>query len=92
MSQLSLYRPARYRLVVGGHVGIGDSAIWLPNLTCQHSRSTAGMPLTTIEGNLPDHAALHGLLGLIRDWGLPLFLVQRLEIDSLAAQICEENF
>jgi hypothetical protein len=76
MSRLSLHQPARYRLVVGAHVGGGETAIWSESFICEYGRSAAGDPITTIEGTLPDQAALHGILIQIRDWGLPIHQVQ----------------
>jgi hypothetical protein len=37
---------------------------------------------TTLSGVLPDQAALHGLLAQIRDLGLPLLSLGRLEIGT----------
>ena len=34
---------------------------------------------TLLTGPVADQAALHGLLAKIRDWGLPLLLVKRME-------------
>lgn len=86
MSQLRLHQPARYRLVVGGHVGDGERLLRGNTLTCRHSYTATGWPLTTFEGILPDQAALHGVLAHIRDWGLPLYLVQCLEDGSPTPQ------
>jgi hypothetical protein len=36
---------------------------------------------TTFSGPLPDQAALHGVLAKIRDLGLPLVAVRRLDSD-----------
>jgi hypothetical protein len=37
---------------------------------------------TLLTGPVPDQAALHGLLGKIRDLGLPLLSVKRTEIEE----------
>lgn len=84
MSRLRLHQPARYRLVVGAHVGGGESAVWPETFTCAYGRSAAGDPITTVEGTLPDQAALHGILVQIRDRGLPIHQVQWLGDGSLS--------
>jgi hypothetical protein len=82
MNRLRLHKPARYRMVVGAHVGGGETAIWPETFTCEYGHSTAGDPITTVEGILPDQAALHGILIQIRDWGLSIHQVQWLRDDS----------
>ena len=39
--------------------------------------------ITTLSGEIVDQAALHGLLNRIRDLGLPLISVNRLDTDEL---------
>jgi len=41
---------------------------------------------TLLVGPVPDQAALHGLLAKIRDLGLPLLSVKRVEAASLAEE------
>jgi len=41
---------------------------------------------TLLVGPVPDQAALHGLLAKIRDLGLPLLSVQRVEAASLTEE------
>jgi len=36
----------------------------------------AGIPITTLTGQISDQAALHGIVARIRDLGLPLILVE----------------
>ena len=48
---------------------------------------------TLLVGSVPDQAALHGLLTKIRDLGLPLLLVQRVEAasgEAKASSLIEE--
>ena len=81
MTKVSLSQAARYRLVLGSHVD-GQNAAWHPNLTLYHSYTRTGVPITTLEGTLPDQAALHGLLTKIRDLGLPLIAVNCLDFEE----------
>ena len=86
MSQLHLHQPASYQFVVGGHVGDDETSLWSYTLICHHSYTAAGRPLTTMDGRLPDQAALHSILAHIRDWGLTLYLVQCVEDGSPSKQ------
>jgi hypothetical protein len=65
---------SRYEIRLEGHLG----ARWATRFD--------GMTLTTqpdgttlIDGPVVDQAALHGLLGAVRDIGLPLLSVTRIE-------------
>jgi hypothetical protein len=66
--------PARYELRVQGVLDPGWAA-WFEGL--QVSSDDRGE--TTIAGPVTDQAALHGLLAKIRDLGLPLLSVRRID-------------
>jgi hypothetical protein len=68
--------PTRYELRVQSVLDDRWSA-WFEGL--QVSSDQAGQ--TTIAGPVTDQAALHGLLAKIRDLGLPLLSVRRLDQD-----------
>jgi hypothetical protein len=68
--------PARYELRVQGVLDNRWSA-WFEGL--QVSSDERGQ--TTITGPVADQAALHGLLAKVRDLGLPLLAVRRLDPD-----------
>jgi hypothetical protein len=68
--------PARYELRVQGVLEPRWSA-WFEGL--QVSSDERGQ--TTIAGRVADQAALHGLLAKVRDRGLPLLAVRRLDPD-----------
>jgi hypothetical protein len=68
--------PARYELRVQGVLEPHWSA-WFEGL-----RVTSDQPgQTTIAGPVVDQAALHGLLAKVRDLGLPLLSVRRVDPD-----------
>jgi hypothetical protein len=68
--------PARYELRVQGVLEPHWSA-WFEGL-----QVTSDQPgQTTIAGPVVDQAALHGLLAKVRDLGLPLLSVRRLDPD-----------
>jgi hypothetical protein len=68
--------PARYEVRVQGVLDDRWSA-WFEGL--QVSSDERGQ--TTITGPVADQAALHGLLTKVRDLGLPLLAVRRLDPD-----------
>jgi hypothetical protein len=59
--------------------GVLDSrwSSWFDGL---HVSSDASGETTTIAGPVTDQAALHGLLGKVRDLGLPLIVVRRIGV------------
>ena len=67
--------PARYELRVQGVLDTRWSA-WFEGM-----RVTSDDRETIIAGPVSDQAALHGLLAKIRDVGLPLLSVHRLDPD-----------
>lgn len=63
-----------YVISVEGHIGPVWSR-WFDNLTVEELDDGT----TRLDGVLTDQAALHGVLNKIRDLGLPLLSVQRIE-------------
>lgn len=69
-----------YELRLAGHLP-SRWAVWFDDLTLTtHSDGT-----TTIAGHVVDQAALHGLLGKVRDVGLRLISVNRIDPDQADA-------
>jgi len=68
--------PADYQIKVKGNLGTQWSD-WFSGMTIE-SEGT----VTTITGKVLDQPALHGLLVRIRDLGLPLIWVKRVECEQ----------
>jgi len=64
------HEPGRYEIRLRGHLD-DRWATWFEGLDLR--RESDGT--TTIHGPIADQAALHGLLGRVRDTGLPLVSV-----------------
>jgi hypothetical protein len=69
--------PAIYELRVSGRLG-PESASWFEDMVLEVDESSQRIQ-TIIRGTVRDAAALYGLIGRIRDLGLTLLSVQRLE-------------
>jgi hypothetical protein len=63
-----------YKIRLEGHIGDSWSS-WFAGMTIRHEESGE----TVLSGTLVDEAALHGVLMKIRDLGLPLVEVRRIE-------------
>jgi len=77
--------PAIYQIRVEGHLGHALTG-WFEGL----SIALEDDGYTLLTGAVPDQAALHGLLKRVRDLGVPLVSVNRLEVGS-APQPTEEG-
>lgn len=66
--------PARYQIRVSGTLDV-DWSDWFDGFTVTPQADDT----TTLAGPVADQAALHGILGKIRDLGLPLLSVSRLD-------------
>jgi hypothetical protein len=61
-----------YEIRIKGHLG-ARWADWFDGLTLTHDSDGT----TLLSGSVVDQAALHGVLGKVRDLGLPLIAVHR---------------
>ena len=66
--------PSRYEIRIGGRLA-PHWATWFDGMTL----TTACDGTTVLSGPVADQAALHGVLARIRDLGLPLIAVTRLD-------------
>jgi hypothetical protein len=80
---LKLFQPARYEIRVVGHLSSGK-ATWFEGFCLTNQIDQDGNPVTVLTGQVLDQAMLHGLLTRIRDLGLPLLNVVRVENDESA--------
>jgi hypothetical protein len=64
-----------YEVRLTGHLDARWTA-WFDGLTVRHDDDGT----TVISGRIADQAALHGLLQRVRDLGLPLISVSRVEV------------
>jgi hypothetical protein len=67
----------RYEIRLAGHLDARWTA-WFDGLTVAYESDGS----TVISGQVVDQAALHGLLQRVRDLGLPLVSVRRVDIDQ----------
>lgn len=67
-------RPTVYQIRLQGHLG-QPLAAWLGELTITHEENGN----TLLTGPIVDQTALHGLLKRVRDLGIPLLAVNRVD-------------
>ncbi len=70
------HSPADYQIKVKGNLG-SQWSDWFEDMTIESEGAVA-----TITGIVLDQSALHGLLVRIRDLGLPLISVKRVEFEQ----------
>ena len=68
--------PQVYEICVHGRLG-PEWSDWFDGLTISHQANGESV----LTGPVPDQAALHGILVKIRDLGLPLLSVRRVEVN-----------
>jgi hypothetical protein len=66
-----------YRIKIKGHLDSSWSE-WFDGLTLTNGANET----TVLTGTVVDQPALHGLIARIRDLGLPLLLVERVESEE----------
>ena len=71
MNYPSFSGQGEYEIVVKGHLD-EQSNYWFEGMTITTGYSEDETPITTLAGRFVDQAALHGMLGTIRDMNLPL--------------------
>ncbi|MEZ4520823.1 MAG: hypothetical protein R3A46_04115 [Thermomicrobiales bacterium] len=76
--------PGRYEIRLKGHLD-DHWTTWFDGMCLSH----ASDGMTIIRGAVVDQAALHGLLRKVRDLGLPLVSVRRIERDQPDAPAIE---
>ena len=72
-------RPATYQISVQGQIDPTSSDL-LGGMTIGPASVEASPPVTTLEGELRDQAALAGVLNMLYELHLPVISVKRLEI------------
>ena len=72
--------PATYRIRIQGHLDESWSG-QLSGMTISTAQSGDEAPVTTLEGELVDQAALAGVLGMVYDLGCPLLSVEHVRHD-----------
>lgn len=68
-------QPGIYRIKIQGRLSEGAIRRF-DEMTVAVERNSAGIPITTLTGQITDQSALHGIVARIRDLGLPLILVE----------------
>ena len=81
--------PATYQISVQGRIDPNSSDL-LGGMTITPATAEEGLPVTTLEGDLRDQAALAGVLNTLYELHLTVFLVKRLD-EGLPANPAQEQ-
>ena len=81
------YEPGVYEIRLKGHIA-ERWAYWFEDLTITLEDNGD----TLLTGAVVDQAALHGLLKKVRDLGMPLLAVNRVEPDQAVTQGIKSDF
>jgi hypothetical protein len=81
MEQSEFSGQGLYEIKVKGHIDEAWSS-WFEDMAITTGFTEDGTPVTTFTGPIIDQAALHGVLGKIRDINMPLISVNQVEIDA----------
>ncbi|MEJ2304260.1 MAG: hypothetical protein P8Y14_22245 [Anaerolineales bacterium] len=69
--------PMLYEIQVSGRIDL-DRAAWFGDMTLDMKRTPEGAVISVLSGEVPDQAALFGILTRIRDLGMKLISVNRI--------------
>ena len=72
---ITVDQPGIYRIKIQGRLSEGAIRRF-DEMAVSIEPNAAGVPITTLTGQITDQAALHGIVARLRDLGLPLILVE----------------
>mgnify|MGYP003565769374 CR=1 FL=1 len=75
---LNVDTPATYRIEIQGRLDESWS-FWFDDMAITIESGDGATIVTVLSGTVADQVALHGVLARVRDLGLPLLSVQRIE-------------
>jgi len=80
---ITLDGPARYRILVKGSIPVNWSDR-MDGMSIRQAATDDGEPVTTLEGELADQAALTGVLDTLYELHLPIILVKQVDDSQIA--------
>lgn len=78
---IEMLAPATYQIKLLGQLDESWS-VWFEGMVVSLEKDAAGRSISVLKGTLVDQPALYGLLSRIRDMGLLLLSVERLDSES----------
>ena len=78
---ITVDQPGIYRIKIKGRLSQGMQDRF-DEMTITEETNLDKAPITTLTGEMADQSALHGLLARIRDLGLPLILLELVQLIS----------